>query len=500
MGAGYFFKHKCFNYSYRKIAKPTTPDPSSGENHHLSELTPSKLTLVKPSSKVQNSVHQSAHLSSDQNHELLPKSTENNIKVNTSTPTNNKTRQLVNTIPNSIQNSKQNSTKNTIAKSTFSSPTISGIPVTSNTVTVDPKAPAGTNFTKKAVTDSEDDHHPKITYQPKPPPIPYDDNDSDDDDGPILWREENPDSDVEEEEGEDEEQEQPSGWVARLADLQRNDTTARGTAVASTAVIQSQQQNYQHNVQNQQNMPYYHPASNNASSHTAHSHQNHQNNQNLQNHDQNSYPAYRPNFPSQEPDSIASSTQNHLLSQYDYKNQLQLPVLLQNNHNSKNNTKNTKDKHSKNKDSKSKDSKSKESKSKNKESKLKRNPDASFRVPNPQDEHIKTHLSRKESQRRRQEVSGILTRRLSQRPSQDDLQDRNIFRNRKSDKEIKTERESIKRELSRKLSIRPSIQELIEKRIIFNQYVDIYDIDHYWKELKLNSFKMWCFSACFRYC
>merc|ERR1712127_241197 len=59
------------------------------------------------------------------------------------------------------------------------------------------------------------------------------------------------------------------------------------------------------------------------------------------------------------------------------------------------------------------------------------------------------------------------------------LQDRNIFRNRKSDKEIRGERESIKRELSRKLSIRPSIQELIEKRIIFNQYVDIYDIDHY---------------------
>ena len=111
--------------------------------------------------------------------------------------------------------------------------------------------------------------------------------------------------------------------------------------------------------------------------------------------------------------------------------------------------------------------------------KLKRNPDASFRIPNPQDEHIKTHLSRKESQRRRNEISGILTRRLSQRPTEKDLQERNIFKHRKSDKEIRSERESLKRELSRKLSIRPSIQELIEKRIIFNQYVDIYDIDHY---------------------
>lgn len=111
--------------------------------------------------------------------------------------------------------------------------------------------------------------------------------------------------------------------------------------------------------------------------------------------------------------------------------------------------------------------------------KLKRNPDASFRTPNPQDEHIKTILSRKESQRRRTEIGGMLTRRLSYRPSQDELEQRNIYRDRRPDNELQERRESLKRELSRKLSVRPTIQELIDKKIIFNQYVDIYDIEDY---------------------
>merc|ERR1711881_215170 len=53
------------------------------------------------------------------------------------------------------------------------------------------------------------------------------------------------------------------------------------------------------------------------------------------------------------------------------------------------------------------------------------------------------------------------------------------YRDRHSDGEMNERRESLKRELSRKLSIRPTLQELIDKKIIFNQYVDIYDIDHY---------------------
>lgn len=40
-------------------------------------------------------------------------------------------------------------------------------------------------------------------------------------------------------------------------------------------------------------------------------------------------------------------------------------------------------------------------------------------------------------------------------------------------------KKEIRRELSRKLSIRPTLQDLIDKRIIFNEYVDIYDIESF---------------------
>ena len=75
----------------------------------------------------------------------------------------------------------------------------------------------------------------------------------------------------------------------------------------------------------------------------------------------------------------------------------------------------------------------------------------------------------------------MLTRRLSQRPSQDDLQQRNIFKGRQSDAEIEAKAAEIKRSLSRKLSMRPTLQQLIDRKIyvIFNEYVDIYDVDQY---------------------
>ena len=114
-----------------------------------------------------------------------------------------------------------------------------------------------------------------------------------------------------------------------------------------------------------------------------------------------------------------------------------------------------------------------------KTSKLKRNPDASFRKPNPQDQNIKIHLAREESQRRRKEISGILIRRLSQRPTQDELTDKNIYKDRSSNQTMNERKKEIRRELSRKLSIRPTLQDLIDKRIIFNEYVDIYDIESF---------------------
>ena len=111
--------------------------------------------------------------------------------------------------------------------------------------------------------------------------------------------------------------------------------------------------------------------------------------------------------------------------------------------------------------------------------KLKRNPDASFRKPNPQDQNIKIHLAREESQRRKKEISSILIRRLSQRPSQNELTDKNIYKDRASAQSLADKKRDVKRELSRKLSIRPTLQDLIDKGVIFNEYVDIYDIENF---------------------
>jgi len=182
-------------------------------------------------------------------------------------------------------------------------------------------------------------------YKPQPPPIPYE-SDSDESDGPILYREEPEDEDSDP----DSYTQHTTGLAAKLADIQRNDTVARGLETKETS-----------------------------------------------------------------------------------------------------------------------------------KNKLTRNPDASFRKPNPQDEHIRKYLKREESRRRVADISTMLTRRLSQRPSQDDLQQRNIFKGRQSDAEIEAKAAEIKRSLSRKLSMRPTLQQLIDRKIyvIFNEYVDIYDVDQY---------------------
>ncbi|EDV23051.1 uncharacterized protein TRIADDRAFT_57921 [Trichoplax adhaerens] len=77
------------------------------------------------------------------------------------------------------------------------------------------------------------------------------------------------------------------------------------------------------------------------------------------------------------------------------------------------------------------------------------------------------------------EVGTVLTRRLSLRPSREELEDRHILLN-CSSKEKKQEIEETKQVLTRRLSNRPSITELKARKIIqFSDYVHLLDVDEY---------------------
>ena len=74
------------------------------------------------------------------------------------------------------------------------------------------------------------------------------------------------------------------------------------------------------------------------------------------------------------------------------------------------------------------------------------------------------------------QIEKALSRRLSQRPSLEELKERNICRI-KSEKQEKEERELIKKELSRRLSQRPNVEVLKKKKILkFEEYVDVYEV------------------------
>jgi hypothetical protein len=71
-----------------------------------------------------------------------------------------------------------------------------------------------------------------------------------------------------------------------------------------------------------------------------------------------------------------------------------------------------------------------------------------------------------------------LSRRISQRPSLHEVQDRGIVPT-KSSQEQKDDREAIRRELTRRLSQRPSVSLLKKKKIIkFEEYVDVYEVQY----------------------
>uniref|UniRef100_A0A8C0HLJ6 Phosphatase and actin regulator n=1 Tax=Buteo japonicus TaxID=224669 RepID=A0A8C0HLJ6_9AVES len=69
--------------------------------------------------------------------------------------------------------------------------------------------------------------------------------------------------------------------------------------------------------------------------------------------------------------------------------------------------------------------------------------------------------------------------RLSQRPTTEELEQRNILKQKNEEEEQEAKRE-IKRRLSRKLSLRPTVAELQARRILrFNEYVEVTDSPDY---------------------
>ena len=80
----------------------------------------------------------------------------------------------------------------------------------------------------------------------------------------------------------------------------------------------------------------------------------------------------------------------------------------------------------------------------------------------------------------RTNVRRNLTRRLSQRPTKSELQERNILPNDTAEERFR-ERENVKRQLSRKLSMRPTVKELIERKVLINwhEYVEVYEVQNY---------------------
>lgn len=94
-----------------------------------------------------------------------------------------------------------------------------------------------------------------------------------------------------------------------------------------------------------------------------------------------------------------------------------------------------------------------------------------------QNDEVKIGLE--EWRKRREAVSRILTRKLSLRPTADELEQRHIIVN-KSRAELDQELEEKKQTLTRKLSVRPSVDELKQRRIMrFNDFVEVSEAQDY---------------------
>ncbi|KAM4046691.1 phosphatase and actin regulator 4 isoform 2-T2 [Anomaloglossus baeobatrachus] len=89
------------------------------------------------------------------------------------------------------------------------------------------------------------------------------------------------------------------------------------------------------------------------------------------------------------------------------------------------------------------------------------------------------HRSREEWNQIREQIGSQLNRRLSQRPTAEELEQRNILQI-KNEADRLAERREIKRRLTRKLSLRPTVAELLERKILrFNEYVEVTDAHEY---------------------
>lgn len=89
------------------------------------------------------------------------------------------------------------------------------------------------------------------------------------------------------------------------------------------------------------------------------------------------------------------------------------------------------------------------------------------------------HRSRQEWNQIREQIGSQLNRRLSQRPTAEELEQRNILQQ-KNEADRLAEKREIKRRLTRKLSQRPTVAELLERKILrFNEYVEVTDAHDY---------------------
>ncbi|NXG52566.1 PHAR4 regulator, partial [Psilopogon haemacephalus] len=87
--------------------------------------------------------------------------------------------------------------------------------------------------------------------------------------------------------------------------------------------------------------------------------------------------------------------------------------------------------------------------------------------------------SREEWNEIRQQIGTTLIRRLSQRPTAEELEQRNILQP-KNEALRQAEKREIKRRLTRKLSQRPTVAELQARKILrFNEYVEVTDAQDY---------------------
>jgi phosphatase and actin regulator len=89
------------------------------------------------------------------------------------------------------------------------------------------------------------------------------------------------------------------------------------------------------------------------------------------------------------------------------------------------------------------------------------------------------HRTEEQKNEIRQKIGSHLNRRLSQRPTARELEEKHILL-RQTPEELRRDREEIKRTLIRKLSFRPTVGELKERRIIkFNDYVEVTDAEDF---------------------